>query len=283
MVTRLALAAVAIVAMTRPALADSTAQLVARTLAEWNELEYEKVVALADAVLATTDATPQQRVEMLRLKGSALVVLDKPDDAVAAFDLLFAIDPDFELPPNSPPRLLRVFSPARAKWQVDEEQRLANELGPSWRAVQMHVRLPAHARGGRALEIAVDLVDPNAIADRIVLWRRHHGAGYYTTTEQRAHAGTLSFTISAEDTASATPYVLELYLQSKHRSGVALRREGTSDHPLELAIAAGEVPVPSPITHRWWFWTGIVAVAVGSAFLIDRTISVGPQPVVGRP
>ena len=283
--TRLVLAVALILGVvhSRPAAADTTEQLVARTLAQWNELEYEKVVELADTVLGAADATPQQRVEMLRLKGSALVVLDQPDDAAHVFDLLFAIDPDYDLPPRSSPRLLAVFAPARARWQVAEEQRLATELGPALRALEMHVRLPDHPRGGRPLEITVDLADPNAIADRIVLSRRRRGAGYYTTTAQHAHAGTLAFTLSADDTASPTPYVLELTLQAKHRSGVALRREGTTDRPLELGIAAGSVPTPSPITHRWWFWTGLVAVAVGGAFLIDQTISVGPQHVVGRP
>ena len=280
---RLVFVAVVMLVATRPAFADSTAQLVARTLGQWNELEYEKVVELSETVLATSDATPAQRVEMLRLKGSALVVLDKPEDAAHVFELLFAIDPDYELPPNSSPRLLAIFAPARARWEVTEQQRLATELGPSLRALEMHVHLPSHPRGGRALDIAVDLVDPGGIADRIVLARRHRGGGYYTTTGQRAHAGSLAFTISADDTASPTPYVVELYLTTKHRSGVALRREGTSDHPLELAIEAGTVPVPAPITHRWWFWTGIAAIAIGSAFLIDHAISVGPQPVIGRP
>jgi len=266
----------------RPAAAEPTAQLVARTLIEWEELEYELVIAAADRVLATADATPQQRVEVLRLKGSALVVLDRPEDAARVFDQLFAIDPDYELPPKSSPRLLAVFAPARARWQVAEEQRLATELGPSLRALEMRVRLPSNPRGGRPLAIEIDLVDPQAIADRIVVSRRRRGSGFYATTEQRAHAGRLAFTIAADDTASTTPYTLELHVQAKHRSGVALRREGTSDHPLALAIAAGRVPRPSPITHRWWFWTGIVAVAVGGAFLVDQTISVGPQRVVGR-
>ncbi len=281
-----AIVVVVVVISTRHAAAEPTAttsQLVARTLAQWNELEYENVVEIADQVLATPDATAQQRVEVLRLKGSALIVLDRPDDAAHVFDQLFAIDPDYDLPPKSSPRLLAVFAPARARWQVAEQQRLATELGPSLRALAMRVRLPQHPRGGRPLQIDIELADPQAISDRIVLSRRRRGAGgYYTTTEQRARAGAMSFTISAEDTASPTPYTLEFHVQAKHRSGVALRREGTPEAPLALDIAAGTVPRASPITHRWWFWAGIVAVGVGGAFLVDQAISVGPQRVVGR-
>lgn len=277
-------AVVAAVAITaRGAAAEPATQLVARAQMEWDDQEYEKVIAVADELLAGADASPRQRVEALRLKGSALVVLDRPADAADVFDRLFVIDPDYELPPKSSPRILQVFAPARAKWQVAEEQRLAIELGPAWRALVMRVHLPEHPRGGRPIEIAVELTDPNAIADRILLSRRHRGAGYYTTTEQRAHAGRLAFTISADDTASDSPYTLELHVQAKHRSGVALRREGAPDQPLALDVAAGRVPRPSPITHRWWFWTGIVAIGVGGALLIDQTISVGPQRVVARP
>lgn len=281
--SRLGVAVVVVALATRGAAAEPATQLVARAQAEWDEQEYEKVIAVADQLLAGADASPQQRVEALRLKGSALVVLDRPDDAANAFERLFVIDPDYELPPKSSPRILQVFAPARAKWQVAEEQRLAIELGPAWRALVMHVHLPEHPRGGRPIEISVDLADPSTIADRILLSRRRHGAGYYTTTEQRARAGKLAFTISADDTASESPYSLELHVQAKHRSGVALRREGTPDQPIRIDVAAGSVPRPSPITHRWWFWTGIVAVVVGGAFLVDQTISVGPQRIVARP
>src|SRR5262245_42220792 len=163
---RLVMIAVVIIA-TREAAADTTAQLVTRALALWDDQEYDKLIELSDQILAKTDATPQQRVEALRLKGSALVVLDRPDDAARAFDQVFVIDPDYELPPHSSPRITAVFAPARARWQVAEEQRLATELGPSLRALELHVHLPDHPQGGRPLEIGVDLVDPKSIADRI--------------------------------------------------------------------------------------------------------------------
>ena len=278
----LTLAIVVLLAIVRPAHAETATELVAHAQAQWDNLEYDAVLALTQQALVAPDLTPKQRLEALRLEGFALVVLERRDDATQVFLQLFALDPEYQLPPKSSPRLLEVFEPARAQWQVTEKRRLATELGPALRALVLHVHLPASQRGGLPIEIGVDVDDPNAIADRIVLAQRRRGTTYYTTSEQRAHAGHLAFTIAGEDTASPEPYVLQLRVVAKHRSGVELTGEGTAEHPLELAVAAGSVPTPTPITHRWWFWTGIVVVAVGSGFLIDRVISVGPQNVIAQ-
>lgn len=274
---------VILASMVRFADAEPAAELITRAQAQWDDLEYEGALVAAQSAASATDATTAQKIEALRIAGSALVVLDRPDDAAHVFEQLFALAPDYQMPPKTSPRLLAIFEPTRARWQVAEEQRLATELGAALRALQLQVMLPTNARGGRPIHIGVELADPNAIADRIVLSHRRHGDAYYTTTELRARPGRLTFTISGEDSASRDPYVLDLHVVARHRSGVAVRREASADQPLALSVAAGSVPTPSPITHRWWFWAGIVVVAAGSAYLIDRAIDVGPQRVTAQP
>jgi hypothetical protein len=276
------LAAAITAAIAGPARADAGGDVVATTQAHWDNMEYEAVLQSSEQALAGPGLDVKQRVELLRLEGFALVVLERNDDAVKAFQQLFALAPNYQPPPHTPGRLLRVFGSARADWLVREEQRLQTESGAALRALVLHVQLPPSPRGGRPVEIGVDLVDPTALADRVVLAQRRHGVAYYTTRELPAHGGRLAFTISGEDSASPVPYTLELHVLARHRSGVVLRREGSEEQPLALAVAAGEVPQPPPITHRWWFWTGVVAVAVVGGFLIDRAISVGPQEVVAR-
>lgn len=263
--------------------AGSKAQrLVAEAQQQWRDLEWEAVVATTDRALAASDATDDDRLEALRLKGSALVVLERTDEAIAAFELLFALDPDYELPGNTSPRITAVYEPARARWQVAQEERLATELGADLAALTMTVALPARPVGGQPLVVSVDVVDPAAIADRIVLSYRRKGSKHWSTVTA-ASKGRVSLTIPGTFTASDRGYVLELHVRLRHRSGVTLRRDGTADAPRQLAVAAGRVPGPTPVTRRWWFWAGagtLAAAAVVIPILIDRSTDVGPQDIV---
>ena len=270
-------------ATARVAVGEPARDLVARAEVQWRELEYDKVIELANAALAAPDATARDRVEALRLKGSALVVLDKPNDAGSVFEEIFKLNPEYELPANSSPRIHAVFQPARARWQVKVEEKLKTELGSALATHQLVVKLPPAPRGGLPLEVGVELADPSAIASSVVLSYRRAGTSYYTTTTLPARAGRLALVIPGDVTASDQGYTLELYVASKHRSGVILRHEGTAEQPLRLAVAAGQVPKGKPITSRWWFWAGIGAIAVGGAFLIDQARDVGPQRIEGRP
>ena len=283
---RAALSLAALLALAVPprdARAESAAALLAAAAAQWDDNEYERAQELVDAALARADLTHAERIEALRLRGFLFVVFERPTEAEHVFAQIFALDPDYELPASTSPRFQAVFGPARARWQVAEQERLATELGPALAALRLRVELPGAPRGGRPLTIGVELVDPDAIADSLVLSHRRAGSSYYTTSTVAARPGRSALTIPAELTASRTPYTLELHVRARHRSGVTLRREGAVDAPLRLDVAAGEVPVAAPITRRWWFWAGLGVVAIGTGLLVREAVPVGPQPVVFRP
>ena len=256
---------------------------VSRAALAWSELEYERVVEATTAALASTELTDKDRVEALRLLGSALVILERTVEAEAAFARIFPIDPEYTLPANTSPRIRGVFDPAHARWQVEEQQRLAMQLGTQLAALQLRVELPRAARGGRPIAIGVDLEDPSKVASAIILAHRRAGESYYTLATIPARPGRSTLTIAGEVTASRTPYTLELHVQVRHRSGVTLRREGEPDKPISFGVAAGEVPVATPITRRWWFWAGIGVIAIGTGLLVREVVDVGPQHVVIRP
>lgn len=248
----------------------------------WNDAEYERVVETTTVALAGT-LPDGERVEALRLLGFALVILNRAPEAEAAFARIFSIAPDFALPPGTSPRFQKVFDPARARWQVEEQQRLATQLGSQLASLQLRVELPRAPRGGVPIAIAIELADPGRIANAIVLSHRRTGERYYTTATLPAKTGRSTLAIAGELTASRVPYTLELHVQVRHRSGVTLRHEGEPDRPVALSVAAGEVPTSTPITRRWWFWTGLGVVAIGTGLLVREVVDVGPQHVVIRP
>ncbi len=256
---------------------------VARAQAAWSELEYERVVEASEAALASADLDTKDRIEALRLLGSALVILERTADAEAAFAKVFAVDPDYVLPSNTSPRIRAVFDPARARWQVAEQERIATQLGSQLAALKLRLELPRSPRGGLPITIGVDLEDPSKVASAIILAHRRSGQSYYTLDTVPATPGRSTLTIPGEVTASRTPYTLERHVQVRHRSGVTLRREGEPDKPISFVVAAGEVPVAKPITRRWWFWASIGVVAIGTGLLVREIVDVGPQGVVFQP
>lgn len=271
-----------VLALATPALAGG-ADDVTRARTAWSELEYERVVEAANAALAAADLSGTDRVEALRLLGSALVILDRTAEADAAFAKIFPLDPDYTLPADTSPRIRAVFDPARARWQVTEQERLATQLGSQLAALHLRLELPRSPRGGLPIAIGVDLEDPSKVASSIILAHRRSGERYYTLATVPAKSGRSTLTIPGEITASPTPYTLELHVQVRHRSGVTLRREGEADKPLSFAVAAGDVPTAKPITRRWWFWAGIGVVAIGTGLLVREVVDVGGQRVVIRP
>lgn len=271
-----------ILAMTSVASAGGHDDVV-RAQAAWSELEYERVVEASQSAIASTDIDKKDRVEALRLLGAALVILEKNAEAEAAFAQIFPVDPDYVLPENTSPRIRAVFDPAKARWQVAEQERLATQLGSQLAALKLRLELPHSPRGGLPITIGVDLEDPSKVASAIILSHRRNGESYYNVDTLPAKPGRSTLVIPGAVTASKTPYTIELHVQVRHRSGVTLRREGEADKPISFAVEAGDVPVEKPITRRWWFWASIGVVAIGTGLLVREVVDVGPQQVVFQP
>lgn len=242
--------------------------------------EYEAVIASADRALAGPALSVDERARVRFLRGAALAVLGRDAEATDDFVRLLGEQPLFAPPAETSPRVLAVYEPARARWQVDRETALWLQLGTAVPALRLDVDAPTTARGGRPLSIAVALADPSAIAATLEL--RHRRRGERTWSAQTVPAAPrASLRLPAQLTESSAPYQLELYVEVIHGSGVALVRRGSADDPLVVEVAAGRMPRPRPIYRRWWFWAGVGAAAIAVPVLIDQARDVGPQTVRG--
>jgi hypothetical protein len=223
------------------------------------------------------------RIEAWRLKGSALVVLNRRAEAVAAFEEIFALAPAYELPGETSPRVLAVFLPARTQWQVQQEARLASELGSKLSALGADVQLPSRGKGGAPSTVLVRLADEHRLVDRIILAYRRRGARSYSTMASLATSGDNKLVIPGSVTASDVPFVMDLYVQILHRSGLSLRRIGAADSPLAIAYDAGQVSSEGSVLRKWWFWTGAAVVLSAAAIIgLRATEDMGPQRIVIR-
>lgn len=261
---------------------SSTTTALERAAAAWKDLEYDRVIEAADLVIADAAAQKNDRVEAWRWRGVALAVLGRNDEATQAFLQIFPLDPDYQLPDDTSPRILALFRPARATWEVAEQQRLQSELGASLAAMRLAVQTPDRPRGGLPIVITIALTDPGQLTDEIVLGYRRAGARHYASLTVPIKDSRGTATIPGVFTAAPSPYPLELYVRARHRSGATLLRWGTSDQPERIAVAAGQVPVQRKLIKQWWLWTGaavLVATFVALPFIVNQSVDVGPQTV----
>lgn len=81
--------------------------------------DYERVVELAPSILADSAHSRADSVQVLLLKGSALVGLGRNDDAGDAFRALLRLDPDHQLDPERvSPKIRAVFEGVRRELPV---------------------------------------------------------------------------------------------------------------------------------------------------------------------
>lgn len=274
---RCATIVIAVAALGATPAAAGVRDLLADAERHWHASDFDLCLEAADALLAVADAPRTDRVEALRLKGSALVVLRRESEAAAAFEALFELDPDYELPEGSSPRIrLDVFEPTRARWQIKVEERLAG----SWAALAMDVHLPRRAKGGLPLNITIRLTDPARITDSLVLAYRRRGERHYATVTAPGAPGAVTIAIPGAVLAARRAFELELFVRARHRSGSTLRWQGGPEHPLVLPVAAGQVPS----SNKPWWIAGGAAIVLGAVIVVAvRSHDVGPQTLIGRP
>ncbi len=260
---------------------NEPAQYLVRARTHWQDLEYKRVVDDADRALALVSISDKDRLEALRLKGSALAVLDKGPDATAVFIALLEIDARYRLPPDTSPRIRSIFDPTRSRWLVRKEAELRDRLGEDLFKLKMNVSIPRQSKGGKPLAVQISLVDAKRLTSELLVHHRKRGARTYSTVSVPAKAGDASIAIPGLFTQSPAGYQLEVYVEGLHESGIALRRHGLEQKPVVVVVSAGAVPRTPPIHKRWWFWAGAAAVAVTLPLLIDQAIDVGPQTISG--
>lgn len=251
--------------------------------AAYQAQEPDRTATLLTPLLATTSLDEGDRAAALRLAGCAHMVLGERAAAIARFRESFALEPDAALEPSlaSSPDARGLFEVARGEWRaalVTEMEGHAAEIAK----LGLVTQAPTGARGGTPLVIAVKFVDATHLVSRVELGYRRRGQDAFTLLAHRiAKPATapLRFSISAEATASSTPFVLEYHVTLRHRTGYDLRRDGDPDRPHVMSIAPGRIP-------RWhdsWLvrsmvGLGVVGLGVGG-YLFYRSLDVGPQSV----
>lgn len=238
----------------------------------YKTLEYDAIIPLAEPFVKRADLSIDERVEGLRLLASAKVIAVDPTDGIPFFYQLLQIKPTYELPKDTPPKILAVFT--QVKLQVDQEQAivLKKRCDDARGAAQLIGEPPANAKGGKPLKFSFRLKDPKGFADQGVVlpYRRSGQAAYSTLALERSDEGDWRAVIPGEATADAANYTLEYYVLAKSSQPAceAFVSVGSEAQPKVIAMAAGTVQTPAfkPVPV-WLFGVSLASTAIAGGFL----------------
>lgn len=263
----------------------SPKKLLARARQLYDALEYDQVVPVARALLDRPGVDIELRLDAYLLEGSSLAIIGDPIEAEKPFRFLLRGRPDFDLPGDSPPKILAVFR----KVQVEERAIVAQlhelERRRMIQGLELDGGLPDRAAGGAPLEIEYRLRDPHGVVAEMSLnYRRKGEASFSSLALVRDPSGAWRGALPGEWTASPSGFDLEYYLTTADRAGEALLIVAGPETPHRTVITPGEVEESRPFLGSPWFWVATAAVVVASGtagYLIYREASALPPSDLG--
>lgn len=261
----------------KPAPVDfaSVAEQLAAAESAVDGLEFDRALELAKAALAREDINEEERVRAYLVVGAAYAVMGNVLDAERPYRLLLRLRPDFQLPANTPPKIMGVFRKVQGeenaiKQAVAEAQRRAIVAD-----LRMDTTVPSRHKGGTPLAFLTQLTDPHNGVASVVLQYRYQGQDAFSTVPFQARGDALVAEFTAAQTATDKPKRMEYVVLARATDGAVLAQRGSESQPEVVEIDAGQVVGP-PIWEQGQFRAlaggGAAAVALGSVVAVSTAV-----------
>ena len=284
MSTRLRASFVAVLALGLASPAAALAQsgsnvtLVTTGRQQFDDLRYEEAVQTLSAALLRRGNTPAQEVTIYELLALSYLALNRDEESEGAFRLMLARDPEHPLDAGQAPRIRDFYRRGVERWVRDGRPGVAraSEGAPVERPVTIDHRSPAQQTAGVLLTLTAQITDPDRRAEALVLAYRPGSRGLFRRMRTSRSAGVFSASIPSEE---VRPPVVEYYFEAVDPSGIAVASRGDAFAPLRVVVPQAEA---TPITSRWWFWTGAAAVLAGVAVGTYFAVSGSSEPAPAR-
>jgi hypothetical protein len=247
----------------RDALAQSSAAEcrsnphLSRAKDEYDRLEFDRAARTLQRAIEYSKNCRWDLAEIYRLKAFVDAVNAERERCQRAFEILLALDPEYVMPADVPPKIQNCFDDAKRVPVERRELRLVH-TGPGDVQANAPVSLP------------VKVVDPLRLVDQIQVYFRRKGVKIFTVVTARADENVSVVIPALSVPPDEKGYEMEYFIRAVDRWEGTLDEEGTVKKPLEFKVAPYEEG--GSIVSQWWFWAAIaVAVGGGVALAIVAT------------
>lgn len=235
---------------------------------QYERLEFDRAALTLQRALEYSKNCRWDLAEVYRLKAFVDAVNAERERCQRAFEILLALDPDYVMPADVPPKISSCFEDAR---RVPKERRelALRHTGPT--------EVPPNA----PVSLPVRVVDPLRLVDQVQVYFRREGVKVYTVVSARADEN-----VSVVIPALAVPpdekgYTLEYFIRAVDRWEGTLDEEGSAKKPLELRVLPQDTSA-GDLVSTWWFWTAIGAAVVGGVAIAVVASQPGQDTVTLR-
>jgi len=241
----------------------------ARTLYEG--LEYDQVIPIAEAILARDDTPIDQRLDAYLLQGSAMAIVGDPIEAEKPYRLLLRARPDFDLPGDTPPKILAVFRKVQAEENIIRDVATKALRKSLVESLAILGEDPTEREGGLPVRFRYRVRDANSSVEGVrILYKKQQDAAYSSLALKRSEEGEWRASIPGEWTANDDGFTLHFYLETFDNTGILVTR-GSKAAPLNAAISPGTADrAPPPPLPLWSFFVvsggAATAAIVGGVF-----------------
>ena len=208
----------------------------------FDELEYDIVLPYVEAALRESNLTPDQKLQAYLLQAQSLAITGDPSDAERPFRLLLRVQPDFNLPPDTPPKITGVFSRVQTEENAIRDQVYRLARARKIEKIKINGSAPADGKGGTSVWFTFTLDDPDESVTAMKVGYRRLGEGEYSTLAlKKKDNGEYKGFIPADWTESETDFKVEFYVETQDRDG-PLRRMFTQEEPGLIDLEKGMIP-----------------------------------------
>lgn len=247
-----------------PAVSGTPGDMLAQAKERYEQLEYDLVIPLAEGVLAAPKATVEQRLDAYLLQGSSLAIVGNPIDAEKPFRFLLRGRPDFDMPPETPPKILAVFRKVQVEERTIREQMQELERKRIIEQLVIEDAEIEEATGGQPVVFDVAVRDPRgAVAKVAVRYKRDGQAEYSVLPLTQDASGRWRGEIPGEWTENDDGLVMQYFIGTAGNDGSPLLDRGSESAPLTVDVAPGSVGDGAPFYQTFWFW-GLTVVTAGA-------------------
>ncbi len=221
---------------------------------QYDRLEFDRAAGTLQRAIEHTKNCAWDVAEIYRLKAFVNAVNAQQERCQRAFQILLALDPDYEMPSDVPPKIKSCH--ARALQAPSER-----------RALLFDHQGVVEVRPGNPVAISVTLTDPLRLVDHVQLFFRREGVQVYTQVTGSANPSGTIVIPALSVPPDEKGYRVEYLLRAVDRWEGTLRALGSRESPLRFQVLPA-ASKESPITSRWWFWTGLAVVLLGTSAAI---------------
>ena len=139
------------------------------------------VLPYVEAALKQGNLTPDQKLQAYLLQAQSLAITGDPADAERPFRLLLRVQPDFNLPEDTPPKITGVFARVQSEENAIRDQVYRLARARKIEKVTINGDAPAQGKGGTPVWFEFSLTDPDESVTAMKVGYRRLGEGEYAT------------------------------------------------------------------------------------------------------